>query len=229
MHRGNHRISQNDMLLSGNLISEVSQGKDGFLAGLPPYQNTKRNPRGHGRKIQTTTTHGNPGGEEKQQQVCDFHNDKGHNTDECMQLKKQIKELVRAGKLSYLIKEIKQGRDQTKVGKKKPRPKKSPWQSIWYNRGIELQAKLKMPKYYNARVRGVTFRPGDFVYRSNEASHAMDGGKLGPKWEGPYEVTEALRDVQAKVHRRRGLSADMENRQSQEILSLSYGMDKFVS
>nr|GEV89347.1 reverse transcriptase domain-containing protein [Tanacetum cinerariifolium] len=38
---------------------------------------------------------------------CDFHNDKGHSTDECMQLKKQIEELVRAGKLSYLIKEIK--------------------------------------------------------------------------------------------------------------------------
>nr|GEU85866.1 reverse transcriptase domain-containing protein [Tanacetum cinerariifolium] len=36
--------------------------------------------------------------------------------------------------------------------------------------------------------------PGDFVYRSNEASHAIDKGKLGPKWEGPYEVTEALGD-----------------------------------
>ncbi|GJR11973.1 reverse transcriptase domain-containing protein [Tanacetum coccineum] len=48
----------------------------------------------------------------------DFHNDKGHSTDECMQLKKQIEELVRAGKLSHLIKEIKQGRDQPKVGKK---------------------------------------------------------------------------------------------------------------
>ncbi|GKD76784.1 reverse transcriptase domain-containing protein [Tanacetum coccineum] len=48
----------------------------------------------------------------------DFHNDKGHIMDECMQLKKQIKELVRAGKLSHLIKEIKQGRDQLKVGKK---------------------------------------------------------------------------------------------------------------
>ncbi|GJT87043.1 reverse transcriptase domain-containing protein [Tanacetum coccineum] len=58
----------------------------------------------------------------------------------------------------------------------------------------EAKAKLKMTKYYNARVRGVTFRPGDFVYRSNEASHAVDGGKLGPKWEGPYEVTEALGD-----------------------------------
>nr|GFC33898.1 reverse transcriptase domain-containing protein [Tanacetum cinerariifolium] len=25
----------------------------------------------------------------------------------------------------------------------------------------------------------------------NDASHAVVGGKLGPKWEGPYEVTEA--------------------------------------
>nr|GEY76914.1 reverse transcriptase domain-containing protein [Tanacetum cinerariifolium] len=58
----------------------------------------------------------------------------------------------------------------------------------------EANSKLKMIKYYNTRVRGVTFRPGDFVYRSNEASHAMDRGKLGPKWEGPYEVTEVLRD-----------------------------------
>nr|GEW24458.1 hypothetical protein [Tanacetum cinerariifolium] len=58
----------------------------------------------------------------------------------------------------------------------------------------EAKAKLKMTKYCNTRVRSVTFRPEDFVYRSNEASHAMDGGKLGLKWEGPYEVTEVLRD-----------------------------------
>nr|GEW25775.1 NAD(P)-binding domain-containing protein [Tanacetum cinerariifolium] len=63
----------------------------------------------------------------------------------------------------------------------------------------EAKAKLKMTKYYNARVRGVTFRPGDFVYRSNDASHAVDGGKLGPKWEGPYEVMEALRDGAYKL------------------------------
>ncbi|GJR66809.1 reverse transcriptase domain-containing protein [Tanacetum coccineum] len=50
----------------------------------------------------------------------------------------------------------------------------------------EAKAKSKMMRYYNARVRG------DYVYRSNKASHAMDGGKLGPKWEGPYEVTEVL-------------------------------------
>nr|GEU49458.1 reverse transcriptase domain-containing protein [Tanacetum cinerariifolium] len=56
----------------------------------------------------------------------------------------------------------------------------------------EAKSKSKMMKYYNARVRGVAFRPGDFVYRSNDASYAVAGGKLGPKWEGPYEVTKAL-------------------------------------
>nr|GEU80153.1 hypothetical protein [Tanacetum cinerariifolium] len=63
----------------------------------------------------------------------------------------------------------------------------------------EAKTKLKMIKYYNARVRGVTFRPGDFVYHSNDASHAVDGGKLGPKWEGPYKVTEALGDGAYKL------------------------------
>ncbi|GJV06615.1 reverse transcriptase domain-containing protein [Tanacetum coccineum] len=56
----------------------------------------------------------------------------------------------------------------------------------------EEKAKLQMKGYYDAKVRGVSFRPGDFVYRANDASHVEDTGKLGPKWEGPYEVTEAL-------------------------------------
>nr|GEX42972.1 reverse transcriptase domain-containing protein [Tanacetum cinerariifolium] len=64
---------------------------------------------------------------------CDFYNDKGHSTDECMQLKKQIEELVRAGKLSHLIKEIKQGREQPKIRKKEIAVKVSPRQSIWYD------------------------------------------------------------------------------------------------
>nr|GEV59558.1 reverse transcriptase domain-containing protein [Tanacetum cinerariifolium] len=49
---------------------------------------------------------------------CEFYNDKGHNTDECVQLRKQIEELVRAGKLSHFIKEIRQDRDQQKTGQK---------------------------------------------------------------------------------------------------------------
>nr|GEW10489.1 reverse transcriptase domain-containing protein [Tanacetum cinerariifolium] len=63
----------------------------------------------------------------------------------------------------------------------------------------EAMAKSKNTKYYNARVRGVTFKPGDFVYRINDASHAVAGEKLGPKWEGHYEVTEALRNGAYKL------------------------------
>ncbi|GJV67218.1 reverse transcriptase domain-containing protein [Tanacetum coccineum] len=63
----------------------------------------------------------------------------------------------------------------------------------------EAKANLKMTKYYNARVRSVTFRPGDFVYRSNDDGHATDGGKLGQKWERPYEITEALGDRAYKL------------------------------
>jgi hypothetical protein len=56
----------------------------------------------------------------------------------------------------------------------------------------EAKAKAKMKKYYDSKVKHTSFRPGDFVYRANDASHAEDTGKLGPKWEGPYEVTDAL-------------------------------------
>nr|GEX46570.1 reverse transcriptase domain-containing protein [Tanacetum cinerariifolium] len=38
------------------------------------------------------------------------------------------------------------------------------------------------------KARDVRRNPG----RSNEANHAKESGKLSPKWEGPYEVMEAL-------------------------------------
>ncbi|GJS22695.1 reverse transcriptase domain-containing protein [Tanacetum coccineum] len=56
----------------------------------------------------------------------------------------------------------------------------------------EAKSKEKMVKYYNSKVCNTSFKHGDLVYRSNEASHAKESGKLSPKWEGPYEVTEAL-------------------------------------
>ncbi|GJT04301.1 reverse transcriptase domain-containing protein [Tanacetum coccineum] len=51
---------------------------------------------------------------------CEFHGEVGHNTDECMHMRKQIKEMLKAGKLSHLIKELKQnnGKEQPKVTKK---------------------------------------------------------------------------------------------------------------
>nr|GEZ64917.1 reverse transcriptase domain-containing protein [Tanacetum cinerariifolium] len=52
--------------------------------------------------------------------LCEFHTEVGYNTDECMHLKRQIEELIKAGKLSHVIKELKQNRrkDQPKAAKK---------------------------------------------------------------------------------------------------------------
>ncbi|XP_076949757.1 uncharacterized protein LOC143622522 [Bidens hawaiensis] len=52
----------------------------------------------------------------------------------------------------------------------------------------EVEYKKKIERYYNARVREVKFKTGDLVLRENEASGQEDQGKLGPKWEGPYQV-----------------------------------------
>ncbi|GJT17614.1 reverse transcriptase domain-containing protein [Tanacetum coccineum] len=68
----------------------------------------------------------------------------------------------------------------------------------------EAKSKTKMERYYNSKVRSVSFRTGDLVYRNNEASRAEDIRKLGPKWEGPYEVTEALRKGSYKLRDRDG-------------------------
>ncbi|GJV37419.1 retrovirus-related pol polyprotein from transposon TNT 1-94 [Tanacetum coccineum] len=49
-----------------------------------------------------------------------------------------------------------------------------------------------MEKYYNSKVQSTSFKTGDLVYRNDDTSRAEDTRKLGPKWEGPYEVMEAL-------------------------------------
>ncbi|GKA18454.1 reverse transcriptase domain-containing protein [Tanacetum coccineum] len=63
----------------------------------------------------------------------------------------------------------------------------------------EARYKTKMEQYYNKKVRPAGFRPGEFVFRRNEASRVEDQGKLGPKWEGPYRVMEAYENGSYKL------------------------------
>ncbi|GJS76801.1 reverse transcriptase domain-containing protein [Tanacetum coccineum] len=88
---------------------------------------------------------------------CDFHNVKGHSTDECMQLKKQIGELVRAGNLLHMIKEIKQGRDQMKNGKKEA-PTKDKSLAIYMIQPWQRTTRQKLIQSF-ARVTEITFPP----------------------------------------------------------------------
>ncbi|GKE73872.1 reverse transcriptase domain-containing protein, partial [Tanacetum coccineum] len=118
---------------------------------------------------------------------CDFHNDKRHNTDEYMQLKNQIEELVRAGKLSHLIKEIKQGRDQTNVGKKEA-PAKGKSLAIYMVQPWHRTTRQKVTQSF-ARVNEIMFPPlttskgteGPFVIEAEIGGHMIhrmyvDGG-----------------------------------------------------
>nr|GEW67712.1 reverse transcriptase domain-containing protein [Tanacetum cinerariifolium] len=120
---------------------------------------------------------------------CDFHNEKGHNTDECMQVKKQIEELVRAGKLSYLINEIKQGRDQSKTGKKKTAVKDKPT-VIYMVQSWQKTVKKKVTQSFE-QVKEIAFQPlvasngteGPLVIKAKIGRHMihrmyMDDGSL---------------------------------------------------
>ncbi|GJZ82264.1 hypothetical protein Tco_0647437 [Tanacetum coccineum] len=68
---------------------------------------------------------------------------------------------------------------------------------------VEEKHKRKMERYYNLKVRSTILKPRDLVYQSNEASK-KDTRKLGPKWEGPYEVIEALGDRAYKLRDQEG-------------------------
>nr|GFC48380.1 reverse transcriptase domain-containing protein [Tanacetum cinerariifolium] len=100
--------------------------KKGHMSWKPQDQTPKEILAAEANKFQPPPPMVTPVEKRNGNKFCDFHNDKGHSTDECMQLKKQIEELVRAGKLSHLIKEIKQGREQPKTGRKEAAAKDKP-------------------------------------------------------------------------------------------------------
>nr|XP_027088665.1 uncharacterized protein LOC113710014 [Coffea arabica] len=77
--------------------------------------------------------------------------------------------------------------------------------------GRREEAAIRMAKYkgqiarhYNARVRPLSFKPGDLVLRKNSVSRLQGTGKLDPNWEGPYVVKEADRAGYCKLARLSG-------------------------
>jgi hypothetical protein len=51
--------------------------------------------------------------------------------------------------------------------------------------------KRRAAKYFNRRVKPRVFQPGDLVLRESAAA-GHPPTKLGPNWEGPYEVIRNL-------------------------------------
>nr|GEW38485.1 hypothetical protein [Tanacetum cinerariifolium] len=63
----------------------------------------------------------------------------------------------------------------------------------------EAKYKMKVEQYYSKRVRPMSFKVGEYVYRKNEASRVENLGKLGPKWEGPNLKVEAYQNGSYKL------------------------------
>ncbi|GJZ97860.1 hypothetical protein Tco_0670313 [Tanacetum coccineum] len=54
---------------------------------------------------------------------CEYHRQKGHTTNECVQLRQLIDKLVKEGRLDHLVKNIKEGKDKQRSGGKKDAPR----------------------------------------------------------------------------------------------------------
>ncbi|GJZ41940.1 reverse transcriptase domain-containing protein [Tanacetum coccineum] len=88
---------------------------------------------------------------------CEFHADTGHSTDECMQLRKQIDEMIKAGKLSQFIKELKQN-DKPKAPKKGETAEKERPLAILMIQPWERVAKQKVNQSFSPKTT-ISFPP----------------------------------------------------------------------
>ena len=61
--------------------------------------------------------------------------------------------------------------------------------------------KEKTRDFFGKRVRMRAFQVGDLVNRATEASDPRHTGKLMPKWEGPYKITQVIRPGSYKLSR----------------------------
>ncbi|GKD19884.1 hypothetical protein Tco_1209042 [Tanacetum coccineum] len=104
---------------------------------------------------------------------CEFHKEVGHTTDECM----QIEEMLKAGKLSHFIKELKQnnGKYQAKVAKKGEATRKDKPLAI-----LMVQARRKIAKQRITQ----TFSPETMI------SFPPLGEEDGTEWPMVIEAEE---------------------------------------
>ncbi|GJV37417.1 reverse transcriptase domain-containing protein [Tanacetum coccineum] len=87
-----------------------NQQKAGKEAGsvYTPHEDSQRNFASEKAKFKAPPPMTTPVKKQNHAKFYEFHGKVGHNTDECMHLKKQIEEMLKAVKPSHLIKELKQ-------------------------------------------------------------------------------------------------------------------------
>ncbi|GJZ90768.1 hypothetical protein Tco_0662695 [Tanacetum coccineum] len=137
-----HRITNPELIkrLHDNIpksVDEIMRVTMAFLRGEVAASNHQRSERRHEKftlltkspreilaldkgKFKTPPPMTTPVENRNSNKFYEFHGEVGHNTNECVYLRRQIEELIKAEKLSHVIKELKQnnGKDQPKAAKK---------------------------------------------------------------------------------------------------------------
>nr|GEY37322.1 hypothetical protein [Tanacetum cinerariifolium] len=83
---------------------------------------------------------------------CDYYQDRGHNTNDCYHLKKQIEEIVASGRLAHLVKDIRQGGRRARA-----QPKEKKRLSTWVRR-IHVDGGSSSEVMYENCFRNLSYR-----------------------------------------------------------------------
>ncbi|GKA76727.1 reverse transcriptase domain-containing protein [Tanacetum coccineum] len=96
----------------------------------------------------------------KNNKFCEFLGEVGHNTDECMHLKRKIEELIKVRKLSHVIKELKQGsgKEHLKAAKKGETSRKDKAMAILMVQSWQRVAKQKITQSFSPEPK-ISFPP----------------------------------------------------------------------
>nr|XP_043633053.1 uncharacterized protein LOC122604226 [Erigeron canadensis] len=105
----------------------------------------------------------NPRSKRDTSKYCEFHQDYGHDTNTCWQLKKAIEEAISEGKLTHLVKSVRQQtpKKEDEQGEKKKGPEKT----IYVILKKKPAEKRPLPKTYRGDVGNISFPSTYKVFR----------------------------------------------------------------
>nr|XP_043638093.1 uncharacterized protein LOC122609097 [Erigeron canadensis] len=90
------------------------------------------------------------------EKYCEFHRDYGHDTNACWQLRKAIEEAINDGKLSHLVKSVRQQHNVKKEDDADEK-KKGPEKKIYTITKIKPGSGFSLPKIYKGDIGRITF------------------------------------------------------------------------
>ncbi|GJV81277.1 hypothetical protein Tco_1517147 [Tanacetum coccineum] len=90
---------------------------------------------------------------------CEFHGEVGHNTDECNHLRKQIEDMLKAGKLSHIIRELKQSSGKEQPKKKGETSRKEKPQAILMIQSRQKAVRQKITQSFSPTFEKTFPRP----------------------------------------------------------------------